>query len=192
MTISPTYGVSLVGCSKIAHLRSKNQPFGNPETNGVVLFCGDGPTKEIRWSHNTSGLNNAHVCGGDAIGSTCFPNAGPGTFQRGVPVKIEVCQEASTTTVAQNGVLKIWINGVLALNYSTLNYGGNNNNEFLFNAGWDGPSGLNGKGFSTETYQRFDHLILRRGSQGMCSGSTSPVDTMPPGQVTSVTVTQLN
>jgi len=193
LTISPTYGVSLVGCSKFNFVRSFNQAFG-AITNGTFLFCGDGPTKQVRFSHNTQGLNNAHICGGDAIGNMCFPNVGPSTFQRGTPMKFEACIEASTCPTCRDGVLKWWVDGVLAGSYTTLNYGGNNVNEVSpLNATWDGPSGLNGQGFTTETYQRTDHMIVRRGSRGMCSGTnTGEGGITPPGQVTSVTVTQIN
>lgn len=185
-------GVSAVGSTKMFFLRTLNNLAGGTQTNGIFGIAGSDPvTRQILFGHNTGGLNNSHICGGDAFGAICYPNVGSGTFTIGQWTKFEAIVCASTSTTAQNGTVRWWVNGVEAGRYTTLNYGANVVNEFWWSQTWDGDAGLNGKGFTGDVHQDVDHLVVSAVPASSCNTS-SPGDTTPPGQVTSVTVTQLN
>ena len=110
-----------------------------PDSIGVFviqggLSTGSGP---LVWVHNSSSLNNSHVCSTD-LGLLCYPNASSGLVQRGVWTKIEAYIKASTTNTSRDGIVRWWINGVLAGNYTNINYAGAGLNEWIWTETWDG------------------------------------------------------
>ncbi len=117
------------------------------------------------FAHNTGTLNNAHTCG-DA-GETCFSNVGPGTITRGQWVKFEACVRASTTETSRDGVVRWWVNGAPAGSYNNINYGAMVANEWLWNQTWDGYG--NGQGFTADTHQYLDHLVVSIPPAGGCA-----------------------
>ena len=123
-------------------------------TNGVFYMSG-GPNMGqssfyILWSHNTSWLNNSHIMGGDAIGSTAYSNVGNATVVPGVWYKIECHIRASTTASSRDGFIRWWINGVLCGSYNQLNYAGQNSsvsnpgtmNQWMMAQTWDGAGDM--------------------------------------------------
>lgn len=194
--INPGYGCSLVGSSKWMFVRDLDNPAGFTPTNGVFLIRGCGATKQIIFSHNAGNHDNSHTCATD-LGLTCFPNVGPGTITEGQWAKVEVCMRGSSSLTSRDGIVKWWVNGVLAGSYTNFNYGNGNINEVIYQQTWDGYG--NGQGFSQTIRQRFGHLHISYPPNGGCAsgqggGGTTPppIDTTPPGRATGLTITQLN
>ena len=153
-----------------------------PDSIGVFviqggLSTGSGP---LVWVHNSSSLNNSHVCSAD-LGLLCYPNASSGLVQRGVWTKIEAYIKASTTNTSRDGIVRWWINGVLAGNYTNINYAGAGLNEWIWTETWDG--------FVNPTPSvAWSHYIDHVYASFKCAGSCAPAssDTTPPSQVTGV------
>jgi len=189
--INSGYGCSLVGSSKVVLPRTLDNLQGYMQTNGVFNIRGCGATKQLVWSHNSGNNDNSHICALD-LGLTCFPNVGPGTITEGAWAKIEFCIRSSSSPTARDGIVKWWVNGVLAGSYTTINYGNGNVNELVFNQTWDG--GWNGQGFTQTVRQRIGDAYISAPPNGGClaagGGSSTPVDNPvgPPG-TTTVTVT---
>lgn len=114
-----------------------------PQANGVWLFGNSAlvnGSAPLIFSHNTGSglLDNSHACSLD-LGLACFPNVGNGMLTRGVWTKIEAYVKASTTNTSRDGIVRWWINGVMAGNYTNLNYGGQAGiNEWVWSETWDG------------------------------------------------------
>ncbi|MGC3976665.1 MAG: hypothetical protein QM771_20135 [Nitrospira sp.] len=117
------------------------RPVGNktffirgPGSNGVFLFNnaalnnGSGP---MIFAHNTGGLDNSHACAMDS-GLACYPNVGPGILTVGTWTKLEAYIKASTTSTSRDGIVRWWVNGVPAGNYTNLNYGAGGLNEWAW------------------------------------------------------------
>ncbi len=186
--IDATYGCSLVGTSKFLFVRGYENTGGLPISNGAFIFAGCGDQKEIRWAPNTSGVNNPGVCGGDALGGTCFPNRSAGTFTRGQAFTFEACIKSSSTPTAGDGIVRWWINGVEAGRYTNINTG-RVTNETVWQMTWDGYG--NGQGFTAATHQYMGHMRMALPPAGGCSpGGSGTIDNPagPPG-TTTVTVT---
>lgn len=182
-------GSSIPGFTKIFFLRTLNNLAGGAQTNGVFMIAGrDATTRQIVFAPNTGGLNNSHICGGDAFGATCFPNVGSSNFTIGQWTKFEAIVCASTSTTAQNGTVRWWVNGVEAGHYTTLNYGANVVNEWWWNQTWD--SFANGQGFSGDVHQDVDHVVVSSVPASACN-STTTIDNPAgaPGLVTGFTAT---
>jgi len=164
-----------------------------PQANGVWIFGNSAlvnGSAPLIFGHNTGGglLDNSHACSAD-LGLACFPNAGPGLLTRGVWTKIEAYVKSSTTNTSRDGIVRWWINGVLAGSYTNLNYGGTAGiNEWVWSETWDG--GVNP--LPTVDWSHFiDHLrISVPNCTGNCSGGGN-LDNPPgaSGTVTGVTVT---
>jgi hypothetical protein len=164
-----------------------------PQANGVWIFGNSAlvnGSAPLIFGHNTGGglLDNSHACSTD-LGLACFPNAGPGLLTRGVWTKIEAYVKSSTTNTSRDGIVRWWINGVLAGSYTNLNYGGTAGiNEWVWSETWDGfvspvPS--------VDWSHFIDHLrISVPNCTGNCSGGGN-LDNPPgaSGTVTGVTVT---
>ncbi len=182
-------GASSVGSTKLFFLRTLNNLAGGTQLNGVFTIGGtNATTRQLRFHHNTGGLNNGHICGGDAFGAICFPNLSSGNFTIGQWVKFEAIVCASTSPTAQNGTVRWWINGVEAGRYTTLNYGTGVVNEFWWNQTWD--SFANGQGFTGDVHQDVDHVVVSSIPAASCNTS-APLDNPAgaPGLVSGFTAT---
>lgn len=182
-------GSSIPGFTKIFFLRTLNNLTGGVQTNGVFMIGGrDSVTRQIVFAPNTGGLNNGHICGGDAFGATCFPNVGSGTITIGQWVKFEAVVCASTSTTAQNGTFRWWVNSVEAGRYTNTNYGAGSVNEWWWNQTWD--TFANGQGFTGDVHQDVDHVVVSAVPASACN-STTTIDNPPgaPGAVTGFTAT---
>lgn len=164
--INADYGSSLPGMSKIFFLRTYENNFGAPNTNGVFLIRGRGETRDIIFNHNTGGIDNSHTCAADS-GLICNPNVGSASFNRGKWVKFEACVRASTSNTARDGVVRWWVDGKLGGDYRNINYGSMVANEWVWNQTWDGYG--NGQGFTSEAHQYLDHLVISVPPNGGCA-----------------------
>ncbi len=142
-----TYNELFVGLMWRTNPQFEGRPVGNklffvkgPGTNGVFLFNSSALANgkgQLIWGANTGGINNSHACGGDAYGALCFPNIGSGTLSTGVWTRLEAYVKASTTATSKDGIVRWWVNGALAGNYTNLNYPGPLN-EWMWSETWDG------------------------------------------------------
>ena len=110
-----------------------------PGMNGVFLFGADRLTNgsnSMIFGHNTGGLDNTHTCSNGGL--LCFPNVGPGTLTVGVWTKLEAYIKSSTTATSRDGIVRWWVNGVLAGNYINMNYGWSGLNDWTWSETWDG------------------------------------------------------
>jgi hypothetical protein len=149
--------------------------------NGVFNFSGtSSTTRQITFHHNTGGLNNSHICGGDSTGATCFPNVGPGDITLGQWTKFEAIVCASTSTTAQNGTVRWWINGVEAGRYTTLNYGSGSVNEWWWNQAWDGDAWTSVAKASPATFTKMSTTSWSAASPPL-PAIPPPPSTNPPG-----------
>lgn len=102
---------------------------GGGNASGSPFFVAFGP--------NVSNVNNSHTCQLD-LGLYCPPNVGPGQITAGNWTKIEVYAKASTTNTSQDGIMRWWVNGVMAGNYSNMNISSLGLNEWVWSETWDG------------------------------------------------------
>lgn len=156
-----------------------------PDSIGVFIIqgglsTGSGP---FVWSHNSSALNNNHVCAG-GIGELCYPNVGSGTVYRGVWTKIEAYIKASTTNTSRDGIVRWWINGVLAGNYTNINYAGAGLNEWIWTETWDGCGGNPvcdlGRVNTVDWSHYLDHLYISTGGTVTPSPSVPTISSFTP------------
>lgn len=130
----------------------QGRPVGNkmffvrgPQNNGVFLFNntalnnGSGP---MIFAHNSGALNNSHACALD-LGLACYPNVGPGILTVGTWTKLEAYIKSSTTATSRDGIVRWWVNGAPAGNYTNLNINQLGSNEWVWSETWDG-CGING------------------------------------------------
>jgi hypothetical protein len=160
-----------------------------PVSNGYFLMMGGpgggndaGKPSYIAFSHNSSNINNGHACGGDAIGSTCFPNVGSGqVVPAGAWFRLEACVKASTSNTSRDGIVRWFVNGQLAGSYTNLNVSSLGLNEWVWSETWDGT--VNPVP-SVDWSHFIDHLRISVPPTGsLCGGgggSTSPPSPTPP------------
>lgn len=117
-----------------------------PASNGFFGMMGGpgggnaaGSPSFIFFGHNSGNVNNGHTCGGDAAGLTCFPNVGSGQVApAGTWFKLEAYLKASTTNTSRDGIVRWWVNGVPAGNYTNMNLSSLGLNEWVWSETWDG------------------------------------------------------
>ncbi len=145
-----------------------------PVSNGVFMMMGGpgggndaGKPSYIVFAHNSGNINNGHACGGDAAGATCFPNVGSGqVVPAGAWFTLEAYVKSSTTNTSRDGVVRWWVNGVPAGNYTNLNVSSLGLNEWVWSETWDGT--VNPPP-ATEWAHFVDHLQI-----AVCSGCAVP------------------
>ncbi len=152
-----------------------------PSNNGVWYMVGTpgGPFRMV-FSHNSGALDNSHTCGAQ-LGLGCEPNVGSGAVTPGVWTKLEAYVKKSTTATSRDGIVRWWVNGVLAGNYTNMNYAQNGLNEWVWSETWDGT--VNPVP-SVDWSHFIDHLHISV-SNCISGCNVSPVDnpTGPPGAV---------
>lgn len=144
-----------------------------PSVNGVFLFgasslsSGQAP---MIFNVNTGGYDNSHITGGDPL-APFFPNAGPGMLRVGTWTKLEAYIKGSTTPTSRDGIVRWWVNGVPAGNYTNVNYAPNGLNEWVWSETWDGTVN---PAPTTDWSHFIDHIHIS------IPGSSSSTD-QPPG-----------
>lgn len=123
----------------------EGRPVGNklffvrgPANNGVflttVLNNGEGA---LLFGHNSSTHDNSHIWSAD-LGLVGMPNMSSGTVTVGTWHTIETYIKKSTTSTSQDGTVRWWIDGVLAGDFTTANYGEEGLDEWVWTETWDG------------------------------------------------------
>ena len=113
-----------------------------PNSNGLIGLKGGiikGGNPYVEFSHNSGNVDNSHIMQEDR-GLVAGPNVGSSVIVPGVWTKIEFWIRHSTTLTSRDGVVKWWVNSVLAGYYEGMNYGtveaGLTN--CIFTETWDG------------------------------------------------------
>lgn len=131
-----------------------------PNTIGFFGMYGTmtGGSNQILFTHNDAALDNSHACAAD-LGLLCYPNVSSGTVVRGVWTRLEVYIKASTTNTSRDGIVRWWINGVPAGNYTNINYASAGLNEWIWTETWDGCGGYNPCDLGTVNTADWEHYI---------------------------------
>lgn len=130
-----------------------------PNNNGFFgLACKKGdPSGTISFGHNSPNLDNSHTCAAD-FGLICYANATPTQIPHGTWAKLEAYIKCSTTATSRDGIVRWWINGVLAGDYTNMNYCADGLNEWIWTETWDGASAQVAPPFDKSNY--IDHLYI--------------------------------
>jgi hypothetical protein len=193
---------------------------GNRNNSNKLLFIsGDGNNNVLIWSGapfepkqilwvNQSVNNNCHVsgwvgsCGDGASQASGYfkPNASyNGVFAAGSGWhRIEIYQKASTTASSRDGIIRIWLDGILHTNYSNLNLSEGGFHSVQYNSTWQHAcDGTTVPGFplswyrdcSKEWHHYYDHLRVSVGEGSSASSIDRPLGPPAAPKIESVTVT---
>lgn len=140
---------------------------GGPEMGGVFLFNGSGLVNgqgQLLWSQNTLVVDNTHVSPAPIGGLMFYPNVSSGALSVGVWYKLECFIKSSTTMTSRDGIYRWWVNGVLAGNYTNVNWAPQGLNWFDFTQTWDacgGRAGCDLGQVNTNAWEHYlDHFIM--------------------------------
>lgn len=137
---------------------------GNPGSNGVIYWigpraAGGGFTAPLFFSMNGQ-TENKHILGpASDAGSAFGHNVGNSTVVAGVWYKLEWRIRCSTTLTSQDGILQMWLNGVLTHSYLNINYSPHGLNEWVMNQTWDGSGDMGVSNTMAWEYY-LDHLVI--------------------------------
>jgi len=128
--------------------------------------------KRLMWVMQ-QGPDNCHVSG--YIHNPADP-CSHGTFQPNGPHdgyvsagsgwhRIEIYQKSSTTATSRDGILGIWIDGILSTYYKNVNLAPEGFSEMQYNHTWDGgppcdPASPKGRDCTKEWHHYWDHLRI--------------------------------
>lgn len=171
----------------------------DPSNSFLVLQGSPGRNcKQLKW-YQQERVDNSQATGCGNFGNLCYNTThdGTGWFEPNVDssvaevcwggewTKVEVYLRGSTTNTSQDGIIKIWVNGVLSTSYTNVNQG-TDLAEFpggfrylAFNHAWDGCAGVCAPGGEVWSHF-FDDLYI--------SFPVGTPDTIPPSAVTGLTV----
>ena len=151
----------------------------------------------------STGVNNCHLSNwvGDCNGSSfvILPNINGTPVAEGVTHRVEVTMRRSSTESSRDGVIRVVIDGIVRTHYPNANFPAWDFISVQSNHTWDGQCANRPGGNpltptvppndcrTFDDWHDFDDWYVSGGTGGGGTG-----DTTPPGQVTSVTVTQLN
>jgi hypothetical protein len=166
-----------VGSNKVFFVRTDNALEGGTRTNGVWSVRGYGDPMQLVWSHNTGTNDNSHACALD-MGLVCYPNVGSGNIFFGRWHRIEAYVRASDCERCRNGIVRWWVDGQLAGDYTNLNYGTKVVNEWVWAQTWDGQS--NALGRSHDVHEYIDDLHISAPKCPMPCAGTSHIAYAPP------------
>lgn len=137
---------------------------GIPGSNGVIYWfgpraAGGGFTAPLIFSMNGQ-TENKHILGPASDSGSAFGhNVGNSTVVAGVWYKLEWRIRCSTTLTSQDGILQMWLNGVLTHSYLNINYSPHGLNEWVMNQTWDGSGDMGVSNTMAWEYY-LDHLII--------------------------------
>lgn len=126
---------------------------GTPQQNQLFYsMTGTGPYA-LRLTYQNGTVDNTHLGGDSPRGTVNLSPSSAGQFVGGQWVKIEHYFRPSTTNTAQNGIWKLWVNGVLAVNVLTLNTEAIQPDSVSRITIWGGTGGIK----SRDSYIWWDH-----------------------------------
>lgn len=177
---SQTYREMYVGILWRTNPQFQGRQVGNkmffvrgPVNNGVFLFGNSALSNSsapMIYSHNSANLDNSHTCA-LSLGLACFPNAGSGVLTVGTWTQLEAYIKASTTDTSRDGIVRWWVDGVLAGNYTNMNVASRGLNEWVWSETWDGT--VNPPP-AQEWAHFIDHLTIAVPGSGVTPNPDSP------------------
>lgn len=166
------------------HPNCSNKVHGLVLTNGNIwldMHCSatGGPFVFKIILQPNSSENNCHLGNGygDCPGTyALFGNQSSGNITLGAWHRVEVYFKSSSTSTSRDGILRMWVNGVQVMNYTTVNMSGSTI-YWLFTPTWDGSwTPIHSTPFS----HRYDQVHLSTGG----NGNAPKGDTTPPARPT--------
>jgi hypothetical protein len=148
--------------------------------NFFALYGGQG-SNPFTFVYNTQGnagdTNNCQVPGVN-FGGACSPGTawiaplgGLGRVFLNTWYQVEIYRRGSTTPTSQDGILKVWLNGVLSINVSNMNDLAPTFNGWSILHTWGGPDILD----TNHTWiHYFDHVHLSVPGGSIITGKLSP------------------
>lgn len=124
----------------------------------VPIFYGTGTTMTCTlYNPTTVGINNGHVAGswGDSPGTRNYPCSG--NIQKGQWQTVEMYIKKSSSSISQDGQLKLWLNGFASLFVPNINTENKLFDFLSFSPIWAGV----GYQKTSLDYLDFDHIIIR-------------------------------
>lgn len=151
-----------------------------PQTNAYfgMRACPGCTSRQLGWGFNAANADNSHTCADSGL--WCYPNVGSPAITIGQWTKIEVYLKSSTTMTSRDGIVRWWINGVLAGNYTNVNHAPYGLNDWTWSETWDGYVNP----VPTVRWEHYiDHLhISVPNCQNGCTPPSNPdTPTGPPG-----------
>lgn len=140
------------GTNKLFFMRDFGNPTPGCNTNGIFLIGGqdgiDGRNWpwSIFWGTNTGGYSPGEPnsnegnpsCSNWTGGYLCYPNASSPQLWPNTWYLIEAYVKPSSCPNCKDGIIRWWVDGVLAGDVTNYNYGCGTVNEFVFDHTWDG------------------------------------------------------
>lgn len=163
------------------HTRLNNVPMNNQL---IYSLIGTGPYC-LRTTYQNATVNNSHIGESAGLGTANFYPSSASCFNGGTWVRIEQYFRPASCITCRNGIWKMWVNGTLVMNLTTLN------SELIYPDAVSHITVWGGTG-SVKTRDSFiwwdhEHVSSPNCPLGGC-GSAGP-DTTPPSQVTGVVAT---
>ena len=150
------------------------------DTGGNPLFFymggAQGSSYYIGMQHQNSDICNDHLSGYPGICGTWDIPSGA-TIYPGQWAKIELYVKKSTTRTSKDGILRYWVNGVLAREFTTMNFGQNLFSSVPIVPIWGGVGGT----VTTPGTFSYDHMHVSIPSGGASSDQ-------PPGPPAAPTI----
>lgn len=178
------------GNNKLFFMRDfETSPDPKCSTNGVFLVGGNGTTFPFTmfWTTNTGGYSPGQpnsnegnpTCSNWTGGYNCYPNVSNVSLWPDQWYLIEAYVKASSCPNCKDGIIRWWVDGVLAGDVTNYNYGCGVVNDFLFDHTWDGQpaaqcksaSNPSGRDCSRDWRHYLDHLYI---SAPNCPGGCQP------------------
>lgn len=149
-----------------------------PQSDWLMVMLLTPQKKITAYFSNWGGVSNCSLPGyGDCPGTRIvYANVNNPTITMGEWHTIEYYIKVSTSTTSQDGILRWWIDGQLAANFTNVNYPQYGIVEAKLDATW----GENGDVKSDTTYFWFDHVRVVAGGTSSGGGGTSPPPPPPP------------
>jgi len=120
----------------------------------------------ITVNYQNSDTNNSHL-GGPSIGTILLYPSGGATISRGTWFRFETLFKPSSTPTARDGVWKVWIDGSLTINVTTLNTQAIYPDSISHITIWGGVGSVN----AADTYLYWDHTY----ASALSGGPVAPV-----------------
>lgn len=163
------------------HTRLNNVPMNNQLFYSLI---GTGPYC-LRATYQNATVNNSHIGESAGLGTANFYPSSASCFNGGTWVRIEQYFRPASCITCRNGIWKMWVNGTLVMNLTTLN------SELIYPDAVSHITVWGGTG-SVKTRDSFiwwdhEHVSSPNCPLGGCGSAGS--DTTPPSQVTGVVAT---
>ena len=196
------------GANKMGFMMS-NRPTGGGALWGLHYRGNTNGSRVIAvFLQSAPGVNNCHISGAVDIcsdGAIFIPNVNGSPVLEGQIHKVEVTMIRSTSETSKDGTIRVVVDGVVRTNYTNVNFPAWDFVSVQTNHTWDGqcanrpggnpltPTVAPNDCRTFDDWHDTDDWYVSSGSGGgVTPPPPPPTDTTPPGQVTSVTVTQLN